>query len=595
MKTLFSFIAICLVIADGYSQTPQKKPADKPATGTSQAILIGNNLKPMRFGTVKTMKLPVLRRNSTMVQPLNARTVSGSTGSNTISRTRVATKEDRSAETKSVDEKGRYCTSSLVSEANGDYTKIVLGNQNDKIYPGAIYYDNSILDGAYNSPSLPLKPYDITLNLYGASASGSSMIRVQPSMGQVYDGISELMRRTSGVKNPSMVSIEVENIYTSEQLGFFLQADYQGYGVDLNAEFDYNKRQKSNLLFVKLHQVYFSVTMNRYRGDSLVSGNLPSNAVYVSKVNYGRIGIIRIETDSSAESIYGALDFAYNGSGNTVGAQVRARYERTLANCNIKGFFFGGDAANIVEISSSTNLAEFNRYVKNGLRLDPNVAPVPISYEMKFLNDNATAWTNSTTSFMAQDCVPARDLEITFNGVSVEDVHGGDCSYAWGKVDLQVWETENGIRKKRVMPIEGGVQKSESLMWNYPNGTQPQRGIINYAGIRNRQEVDMNQSGGKKWRFRIDPEKVAKNEVVIVVACDINTNHKDNDLASLGFHGMRRTEERSFKLNQVLIKQDDIRTEKGKYGSMTAGPFTSYSGSDRVHQFRAHFTVLPGN
>ena len=44
------------------------------------------------------------------------------------------------------DANGRYCTTSTVSEEKGDYTKIVLGNQNDKIYPGAIYYDNAFLE-----------------------------------------------------------------------------------------------------------------------------------------------------------------------------------------------------------------------------------------------------------------------------------------------------------------------------------------------------------------------------------------------------------------------------------------------------------------
>ena len=139
-------------------------------------------------------------------------------------------------------EGGRYCTSSEVSEEKGDYEKIVLGNQNDKIFPGAIYYDNSIIDGAYNGPTnLALRPYQITSNLFSASSSGSSFLEVQPDMGSVYDGIATLMRRTSGVINPAAVSIEAKKVYSSEQLAFFLQAGFQGYGVDLNAEFDYNR------------------------------------------------------------------------------------------------------------------------------------------------------------------------------------------------------------------------------------------------------------------------------------------------------------------------------------------------------------------
>jgi thiol-activated cytolysin len=604
MKKLFTLVAMCLIVAAGFSQTIAKPQPAKPVTKVNNnAILIGMNQRPMRLGTIKPTALPALRRNATYVQSLRtARPTSGSAPQNqngtNISRTKAQTKSDKSGEG-SVVEKGQYCTFAQVSEANGDFTKIVLGNQNDKIYPGAIYSSNAVIEGSYNAPSgLLLKPYDITTSLFSAATAGtSSYTKVQPTIGDVYNGIAELMGRTRNVINAGNVAVEAQDIYSAEQLGFFLQADYQGFGVDLSAEFDYNKRTKRHLMFVKLTQVYFSVTLNRARGDSLISNSLssiPSDLLYVNKVNYGRIGIIRIESDSSSEQIEAALRFAYNGNGQTAGANAGMNYGKVLANCNVRGFFFGGDAANVVEISSTTDLLRFNDYVKNGLRWDPNVAPIPISYEMKFVNDNGTAWVNSTTSYPERNCVPAKDLEITFNGVSIEDIHGGDCSYAWGSISLEVWELDPaGLKQRKVPAIEAGSNVSGNLIWSYPDGRNPQRNMINYASIRAGQSVDMNQTDGKKWLYRIDPAKVAANQVMIIVTCDINTNHKDNDFASLGFHGMKRQETRSYKLNDVLVTS--VTDIKAKYGSMKPGPFASYSGSDRVHQFRAHFTVMPKN
>jgi hypothetical protein len=98
----------------------------------------------------------------------------------------------------------------------------------------------------------------------------------------------------------------------------------------------------------------------------------------------------------------------------------------------------------------------------------------------------------------------------------------------------------------------------------------------------------------KSWTFMLDPAKVATNSIAIVVKSEINTNHKDNDFASLGAHGMKRIETRTYRLNEVLVTSQEIQT-RAKYGSMIAGPYSSYSGSDRQHNFRAHFTVTTAN
>lgn len=547
-----------------------------------------------RMKAIGKKSLAPLSMQSANTQRLGA---GNSASRNEISRTLKRATARRGAET-AKSEPGRFCTVTQVSEEKGDYEKIVLGNQNDKIFPGAIYYDQAIINGSYNAPTnLQLKPYAITTNNFSASSGGSSTTNVQPDMGSVYDGISELMRRSSGVVTPAMVAVEAREVYSSEQLSFFLQAGYQGYGVDLTAEFDYNKRTRKNLIFAKLKQVYFSVTLNRPMGRDLVQNDpstLPSGLVYVNKVNYGRIGILKIESDSTLESIRAALDFTYTSGNQTVSAEARMRYEKVLANSVVTGFFFGGDASNVVSVSSSSSLSEFNGYVRNGLSLNPNVAPTAISYELKYLNDNVSAATNSTTSYAEQKCETAREVKLAFNGISIDEIHGGDCSYAWGSAEVEVWELENNVRKNRVYPVINGQQSRTSLIWNFPDSRQPQRNMVNYAGIRANNAPAMEQTGAVNWRFTFNPAKVASNDILFVFKCNINTNHKDNDFAALGFHGMKRVEERSFRLSEVLVNSQEVST-RAKYGSIQVGPFDSFTGSDRQHRFRAHFTVTAAN
>ncbi|WP_166437231.1 thiol-activated cytolysin family protein [Niastella caeni] len=550
--------------------------------GLFAQITPARNLTPIKLKG----NIPFLIKGSTAIKyivPANAANPSFRMQRGTISAKRTVTSTSSAT---APDANGRYCTTSQVSEEKGDYTKIVLGNQNDKIYPGAVYYDNAFIDGTYNAPTnLELKPYEITTDLFSAAFSGSSIVNVQPNLGGVNDGIGDLMRRGGNVKNASRISVEVKSMNSSEQLAFEIGAGFTGYGADLNASFNYLKSSSKNIFIAKLTQVYFSVMLNRADGKVLAanSGSFP-NLVYVNKVNYGRLGYILISSDSSREAIQAALDFTYSSGSVSVSANARLNYQRTIASMQISGFFFGGDAANTMSLTSPNQLQSFDDYVQNGLRLDPNVAPVAISYELKYLNDNATAATRSTTSYTERQCTPAKGLKIQLHNVAIEDMHGGDCSYAWGTVGVEVWETN--AQKQPVKMLWN------SVLWDY-KGNAPNRTVINYADVRAgnnlRPEIKNIPNGTKS--ITINPMLANENRIMLRFKCNINTNHKDNDLAALGFHGMNRVESVDKMLNEVFAGSDMIQAKPNdyKYGTYVAGRWCS--NTDRVHCFYALFTI----
>ncbi len=567
-KILF---VICLVQLIGASLFAQTSPILKPTSAT-QLKLKGS--------------VPFFVKSSSTVRnivPVNSPNPSFRMQRGTVSASRNATSTETAT---TPDANGRYCTTSVISEEKGDYVKIVLGNQNDKIYPGAVYYDNAFIDGTYNAPpTLQLQAYDITTDLFSAAFSGSSIVNVQPTLGGVNDGISSLMRKGGNVKNAGRISVEVKSMNSSEQLAFEIGATFTGYGADLNASFNYLKNTSKNVFIAKLTQVYFSVMLNRADGKTLVTNNpLPNNLVYVNKVNYGRMGYILIASDSSREAIQAALDFTYTSGSVSGGVNARMNYQRTLSSMQISGFFFGGDAANTISLTSPNQLQSFDDYVQNGLRLDPNVAPVAVSYELKYLNDNATAATRSTTTYTERQCTPAKGLRIQLHNVAIEDIHGGDCSYAWGTVEVEVWETN--AQRTPVRKLWNAV------MWNH-TGNAPNRTVINYADIRAgnvlRPEVRDLPNGVKT--LTLNPMLVNDNKIMLRFKLNINTNHKDNDIAALGFHGMNRVETIDKMLPEVFAASDAIQASPGryKYGTYTAGRYCS--NTDRVHCFYALFTI----
>lgn len=484
-------------------------------------------------------------------------------------------------------ENGRYCTKVQVSAEKGDYDRVVLGNQNDKIYPGAIFFDNAVTDGTYNAPTdLSLQPYEITTDLFSAASGGSSTIRVEPAAGSVYDGIAELMRRNARVKAPSRVAIDVKILSNMEQMAFEVGAGFTGYGVDLDADFSYMKRTNKNIFVAKLTQVYFSVHLNQQRGSVLIpNATSMSNLVFVNKVNYGRLGYIMIASDSSKEAIQAALNFAYESGNTRVSANARVQYEKLISSLDVKGFFFGGNAANTVSINSPNQLAGFDDYVQNGLTLDPNVAPVAVSYELKYMNDNASAATNSTVSYTEQSCTSAKGIAIQLHNVAIDEIHGGDCSYAWGNVAVELWETNDA--RNPVKMIAGKV------LWSRPQNS-PERAVINFKDIKeNRKTAEevLRDIPNGKWDVVLDPNLVAANKIMVRIKMNVNTNHKDNDLAQLGFHGMNRTEVVDRMLPDVFATQDAIQKNqaKYKYGTFKAGPYCS--DTDRTHCFFSIFTI----
>lgn len=526
--------------------------------------------------------IPFLLKGSTMIRnivPANATNPSFSMQRGTTSAKRTTTAPSSAT---APDANGRYCTETLVSEEKGDFLKIVLGNQNDKIYPGAVYYDNAFLSGTYNAPTnLQLTPYDITTDLYSAAFSGSSIVNVQPTLGGVNDGIGELMRKGGNVRNPALVDVDVKVMNSSEQLAFEIGAGFTGYGADLNAHLSYMKSTNKNVFIAKLTQVYFSVMLNRADGRLLAanSASFP-NLVYVNKVNYGRMGYILISSDSSREAIQSALDFTYSSGSVSVNANARLNYQKTLGSMQIRGFFFGGDAANSIPLTSPSQLQSFDDYVQNGLRLDPNVAPVAISYELKYLNDNATCATRSTTTYTERQCTPAKGIKIQLHNVAIEDVHSGDCSYAWGTVAVDVFETDN---QKRPVKRIGSF-----TLWKHQSNA-PNRTVINYADIRANKDIrrEIRDLPNATKTLTINPLLANENRIMLRFYLNINTNHKDNDIAMLGFHGMNRTETIDKMLSEVFIGSDQAASKK--YGTFMTGRFCS--NTDRVHCFYALFTI----
>jgi hypothetical protein len=132
-------------------------------------------------------------------------------------------------------------------------------------------------------------------------------------------------------------------------------------------------------------------------------GNPPA---YVSSVTYGRMLVMKVESDESERDLRAALDVAFSKGSVAVDAQSK----NVLKNSTFSVFVLGGspdDAARIQAAGSEDRASALAAYIQQGANFDPKSPGVAISYTMRRLADNETIKVASTIDYQVPVCTPA--------------------------------------------------------------------------------------------------------------------------------------------------------------------------------------------
>ncbi len=424
-----------------------------------------------------------------------------------------------------------------------------------------------------------------------AASTGSSAIQVQPSMSGVKDGIAQLMRQNRNVINAALGGFEVKQVSSVDQLAFEVGAGFAGYNAELRASLSINNENRKNVYFAKLTQVYFDINTDIQNPNNLIAAsNSNTNLVYINKVSYGRIAIIQVSSDYSKEEIQAALDFAYTGGNVSVDANAELNYNKVRQSSEIKGLFLGGNAENTVNVTNFDQLKSFNQYIQNGLRWNPNVVPTPVSYQLKYINDNTVATTQATTSFTQKNCIVGSGVKIKLHGIAIDETNN-TCGCTWGNISVKLLEMDgNGNFVKEIF-AKGGAG---SEYWNVP-GDRPTRVIklseVLQQDAKKTVNMDRFDAINAERIYTIDPEVYANNRVIVEFTMKATTDHKDNDFAKQGIHGMPRAETRTIPLQELIPESATKPTAEADKPLYTYKLGGFASNTDRIKIFNALFTI----
>ena len=318
------------------------------------------------------------------------------------------------------------------------------------IYPGAMFKDDDIVRGIFTPMTLPRKTGSITIDVLNTNGSISENVsnfndrtivnnainalrtETSNSFANTYIDYSEFFFQSSSQFNLSMEGSMDLNLAPIIELPVLVAANNTG---------NFSVENSLNAAVAALFQVYYTISIGGEGPASTINGTIPSNALCVTDVQYGRIAYITVGSYSSRteaslvlnELVSVGLDESLTLA--EVSSKLSASAKAALSSGFVKIKITGGSAATAVTVS---NLETFRNYVT---QIDPSVGgsqSVPIYYTLRYAADNSPAQIGAFASFTDEQCFRADQLKVTVSSIKPTNVVDFGGEELFGTVSMEI-------------------------------------------------------------------------------------------------------------------------------------------------------------
>jgi hypothetical protein len=191
-------------------------------------------------------------------------------------------------------------------------------------------------------------------------------------------------------------------------------------------------------------------------------------------------------------------------------------------------------------------------------------------------------------------------IKVTLKGMSLANIHNGDCTRAWGAVRTELW-TMNGDGSSPVKLDDPELGDGVLMNWRHDRGavSQPTKPLTNYATL-----TDYTTINNVNTFFTVHVPSILLAEftgmtpdnqlrqrtIVLKVFANVGSAHKSCDLCTdyASNAGMREEQVQTIFLKGALRSKLNGSFSR-KDGPAVVGPFTSPFRND--HVYRLHFDV----
>lgn len=264
--------------------------------------------------------------------------------------------------------------------------------QPNYIYLGSVLTAESINKGVYAPVGFPndLKK-NITISFSLPIKSKEVAPKKSAFTNAIIDAIGD--RDFSG-KQSQVFSYKMKefSFYREVKLAFAANVNI-GQIFSINTEVNSNKIHRQSALFVDFSQIYFNVAMdipddgNIFSDENTRQKYLEKNPVYVNSVNYGRKGIILVESNETYSVLSVAIRAAFNAKIVSGSLSIDAKTEEILKQAEISICIIGGDGQAATQTVKGFD--EFQKFIINGGVYSKEVYGVPISFSAGYASDNS--------------------------------------------------------------------------------------------------------------------------------------------------------------------------------------------------------------
>lgn len=290
---------------------------------------------------------------------------------------------------------------SLIIESD---EQVALSNYARYIYPGSLLQGNSISDLTYKPLSQyqsKIKPITVSVSAHAANVSGTIN---KPSLSATRNFLESIYSDAFSGKEIASFSFDMNQFTYYDEFKLAFGANIKVGGIfNASGSVDKTKISKKTGLLAKFVQRNFTLDMDlpdngRLLDDTVDPSTLgPYSPVYVSSITYGRMGIMKIESDFSYSSLTRAFKAAFSAGIVSGGASIADSLKHIIDNSSIEVYDVGGEGQAIATAINSYD--DFRKYIISGGNYTAQTPGFPLYYTLSYLSDNSIYKTRFNVNF----------------------------------------------------------------------------------------------------------------------------------------------------------------------------------------------------
>ncbi len=309
---------------------------------------------------------------------------------------------------------GTFCRTTPCSITETPEQIVTYGTFSNILWLGGLIQGNSYAGGVGSMEELPIRqraPLTIGVNLL--TGDSVSAVVQSPTAATVGQAIGNLVATAvgHGYHGGSSIYFTQKQMYSLKQgmLSLGLSAKYMG--SEVSNKLDITAVQRKNTITAYFKQLMFETyivqpqTPSAFFSDAFTQERLqeqvnlgyigPTNLpVYVSRIQWGRIMLLTMSSDSSVLDMSNALKATHSA----FSIELNAKYQHILQTAEMEVVTFGGDDANALAMIRSGNISSY-------FTSSPDLTTAfPIAYALNNLADNSQAKVGETTTYELKEC-----------------------------------------------------------------------------------------------------------------------------------------------------------------------------------------------